>query len=277
MAAWPPKGVCSMRNLLLAITMLIAFLIPAPAAIAATAEDWLNLDHADKGTIGVRYDARDDVKTKVMVTKGPDKYTYLLTPGKWEETFPLQMGNGDYTVTLLEQVSGSKYKVVREAAVTLNMDNDANVYLNPVQNVNWSETSRAAVIAKELTKTAATDMEKVRAIYEYVTGTIRYDETLAANVPADYIPDIDRTVALEKDICYGYAALFAAMLRSVDIPAKLVMGTTEYVDVYHAWNEVYYDGAWTTIDTTVDAGWKENGKTFEMTKDATRYAAAKYY
>ncbi|MEF3306788.1 transglutaminase-like domain-containing protein [Paenibacillus sp. GYB003] len=266
-----------MRNVLLAVVAMFALLWCAPIVQAVQSDDWLGLERVNDGIVTIRYDVNADVKTKLMIAKEQTKYTYRLPPDKREQSFPLQMGNGDYTISVLEQVGGTKYKVVREATVKLELAQAEDVYLNSVQNVEWSETSRAVQIAKELTKTSATDSEKVQAVYEYVIGTIRYDDALASSDLADYIPDIDRTIAEGKDICYGYASLFAAMLRSVDIPAKLVMGTSEYVEAYHAWNEVYLNGAWVTVDTTVDAGWKGSGTAFEMVKDAGRYAAVKYY
>ncbi|WP_436756450.1 transglutaminase-like domain-containing protein, partial [Streptomyces sp. URMC 124] len=67
-------------------------------------------------------------------------------------------------------------------------------------------------------------------IHEYIVDTIRYDKALASSELTDYLPDIDRTLSGKKGMCYDYASLFASMLRSVDIPTKLVMGTTDYVD-----------------------------------------------
>ena len=43
------------------------------------------------------------------------------------------------------------------------------------------------------------------------------------------------------------------MLRSQGIPTKLVKGYSDNVDGYHAWNEVYINEEWITIDTTLDA------------------------
>lgn len=67
------------------------------------------------------------------------------------------------------------------------------------------------------------------------------------------------------------------MLRSVDVPAKLVMGNTSYVTQYHAWNEVLLNGKWVTIDTTVDAGLAKSDKKTDLIKASSKYTAAKYY
>lgn len=267
-----------MRNVMLfAMIGLLAFLIWTPAVQAESSADWLGLEQLDRGVIAIRYESTPGVKTKLMIAKGQDKYTYGLSPSKRQEEFPLQMGNGDYKITILEQVKGTTYKAVREGAVKLQLTNGSQVFLNSVQNIHWNEQDKAAQLAKELTRSAQSDQEKVQAIYEYIISTIRYDHALAASELTEYLPDSSRTIAGRKGMCYDYASLFASMLRSVDVPTKLVMGTSDYVDIYHAWNEIYLGGKWVTIDTTVDASWKSKGADFNMIKDAARYSASKIY
>lgn len=245
-------------------------------ASAADDGSWLVTDVVMHGAVRIQYEGMDQAKTKLQIVKGERSYTYSLTPGK-QEQFPLQMGNGDYTIRVLEQVSGNRYKIVGEDTVKLELEDQTALFLNSVQNVNWSEARETVAMANALTKDLASAEEKVRAIYEFIINHITYDEELALRVPDGYIPQIDRTLAEGKGICYGYASLFAAMLRSVDVPAKLVKGSSEHVGVYHAWNEVYWDGQWRTIDTTVDAGWKAGGAAFSMVKEASDYSAVKYY
>lgn len=266
-----------MRNAVFAIVGLFVLLMWAPVIQAAPSEDWLGLEQLDHGAVVIRYDVQPGVRTKLMITKGQDKYTYELSADKPQETFPLQMGNGEYTVSVLEQVSGTRYKLVEEAAVTLHLTNDSKVFLNSVQNVNWSDGDQAVQLAKKLTGSLQSDEEKVQAVYEYIIGTIKYDHALASSELTGYLPDNNRTISGQQGMCYDYASLFASMLRSIGIPTKLVMGTSEYVEVYHAWNEVYLNGQWVTIDTTVDASWRSSGDGFKMIKDASRYMADKFY
>lgn len=247
------------------------------AADASPATSWLDASKLAQGVVSVSYEVKANVKTKVMIAKGKENYTYNLTAGKKTEQFPLQLGNGDYKVMVLENVSGKSYKVVKQETVKLNLKDETVIYLNSVQNVSWTSTNKAIAKAQELAKGKKTDEEKVKAIYDFITSNIAYDYSLAQSVSSDYLPNIDKTLTTKKDICYGYSSLFAAMLRSLDIPTKLVMGDTEYVDVYHAWNEVYLNGKWVTIDTTVDAGLKKSNKKFEMIKDVKKYTKAKQY
>ncbi|WP_340015871.1 transglutaminase-like domain-containing protein [Paenibacillus sp. FSL K6-1318] len=262
--------------------LIIMFLITGSLVhgghVYADRQEWLDTSNMGEGIIRVQYDVKSLVRTKVQITKGQEKYTYNLIPGKISEVFPLQMGNGEYTITLLEQTSGKLYQIIEQGKVNLKLSNSNRVYLNSIQNVDWATTKQAAAKARELTKGKKTDTDKVRAIYNYVISTVNYDNQLAANLPSDgYLPEMDVTMASRKAICYGYSSLFAGMVRSVGIPAKLNMGTSTYVDTYHAWNEIYLDGKWVTIDTTVDASWKKSKTKYTMIKDSSKYKVEKVY
>ncbi|WFR62762.1 transglutaminase-like domain-containing protein [Paenibacillus amylolyticus] len=262
----------------LIIILLITGNLTHGSRVYADRQEWLDTSDVGKGIIHVQYDVKSLVRTKVQIAKGQEKYTYNLVPGKKSEVFPLQMGNGEYSITLLEQTSGKLYQILEQKKVNLKLSNSSRVYLNSIQNVDWTTTKQAAAKARELTKGKKTDTDKVRAIYNYIITTVNYDKQLAANLPSDgYLPEMDVTMASRKAICYGYSSLFAGMVRSVGIPAKLNMGTSAYVDTYHAWNEVYLDGKWITIDTTVDATWKKSKTNITMIKDSSKYQVEKAY
>jgi len=266
------------RKFTLLLIAALFFLSNVPATSYANAgKSWLDKSDASSGVIAVSYNVKKNVKTKVMIAKGQESYTYNLPIGESTEFFPLQLGNGEYTVSLLENISGKSYKVLKQDKLTLKLKNDNAVYLNSVQNIRWTSTDKPIEKAKELAKGKKSDAEKVKAVYEFITANIVYDQALAKNVPSDYLPSIERTFNSKKDICYGYASLFAAMLRSLDIPTKLVMGQTEYLDVYHAWNEVYLNGKWVTIDTTLDSSVVQSKKKAVMIKESKMYTKAKEY
>ena len=114
-------------------------------------------------------------------------------------------------------------------------------------------TAESAAVQKgeELCASLSTDADKLNAIHKYVVAAILYDYVRAATVQTGYLPVIDEVLAEGKGICFDYAALTACMLRTQGIPTKLVIG---YADtIYHAWNEVWIDGAWQRIDTTAEA------------------------
>ncbi|CAH0120218.1 hypothetical protein PAE9249_02734 [Paenibacillus sp. CECT 9249] len=260
--------------LFLSAVFIFCSMLQAMPVHAEEGSAWLNKANVKDGIVSVAYDVKTGVKTKLQIAKGEEKYTYTLKPGK-VDAFPLQSGNGEYTVSVLEHVSDNKYRVMKKDTIKLELADNAKVYLNSIQNVSWKEANQAVRKAKELTEDLTADTDKVKAIYNYIINHIKYDDSLA--VSGEYVPQIDPILTSNKAICYGYASLFAAMLRSVDIPTQLVMGKSEYVDTYHAWNKVYLDHQWVTIDTTVDAGWNGSSTAFDMIKDASKYTATKHY
>lgn len=267
----------TLLTFLAAVVMVLGLSLQPLTAAAETSSAWLDLTQLNNGVVAVQYEAAAGTRLKVMITKDSSKYTYNLDNGKGGQVFPLQSGNGEYKIALLENISGNKYKTLKSDSVSLQLSNSVALYLNSIQNVNWADSTTAVKKAKELTAGKKTDAEKAKAIHNYIINTVAYDYNLASNVASDYIPDVDKVLAAKKGICYDYASLNAAMLRSVGIPAKLVMGNTSYVKVYHAWNEVYLDGKWVVVDTTVDAGFKKNKQTYSFSKDASKYEATKVY
>jgi len=89
----------------------------------------------------------------------------------------------------------------------------------------------------------------------------------------------------KKGICFDYAALMAAMLRSQNVPCKLVVGYAG--EVYHAWISVwteengwidgmiFFDGhAWKRMDPTFassQSGGKEITEYIENGKYTAKY------
>ena len=124
--------------------------------------------------------------------------------------------------------------------------------------------SEAVTLGKELAAGKASDIEVIAAVYDYVVKNITYDHERAATVKPDYVPNVDGVLREKKGICFDYAALMAAMLRSQRIPTRLEFGYAG--DAYHAWITTYiedegwingiieFDGVdWTLMDPTFAA------------------------
>ena len=116
--------------------------------------------------------------------------------------------------------------------------------------------------AEQLAASCATDVDVMKAIFEFVTSTLTYDKDLARTVKSGYIPKIDSVLAKKKGLCVDYSALMCGMLRSQRIPAKLVIGYAG--EAYHAWIDVYLDGkGWVTSAIYYDGdGWNMADPTY---------------
>lgn len=234
----------------------------------------IDTNKSKEGIVKVSYNGINK-KTKVMVEKGATKYYYDLK--KEEDYFPLQFGQGDYTVAVLENTSDNKYKVLGKKTFKADIKDENTVYLKSAQPVIWNENMKAIKFSKTLSEDKKTSLEVVQAIYEYIVNNIKYDYQNMNKLKSDYIPDIDKIIKSGKGICYDYSVLLAAMLRSCNIPTKLVKGYKDDIKEYHAWNEVYIDGDWIVVDTTYDAWALKNGISYSMEKDAKLYEKLKEY
>lgn len=223
-----------------------------------------------KSTVTVNFSANNFEKIKIGITK--DQTTYYYNLNNKTETYPLQMGNGKYSLTIYKHVNENNYKLVE--TTTFNNESKKNdVFLSSSQNVFWKNSDKVANLAKNLTKDLETDKEKFKAIYNYVTKSIKYDYNKASNVKSSYIPNLKKILESKDGICYDYSSLLAAMLRSQNIPTKLVKGTSTNTNYYHAWNEVYLNGQWFIVDTTIDA----SNNISNIFKNSSNYFAEKIY
>lgn len=270
-----------MKSFFLVLVTVFILSLPLSTTVAASGTDsptWLDTKQLDSGVIGAAFKPAAKTPIVLLITKNGVTYTYKLPATGTMEYFPLQLGDGAYTISLMQNVTGTKYKKIGTESVNLNLSDDSSVFLGSVQNVNWRSSPTAVAKAKELTKNKTKVEDKVKAIHDYIVKTIKYDTKLSTSVTTDYIPDANRTLKSGKGICYDYSSLFAVMARSAGIPTKLVMGTTDYVKGYHAWNQVMINGKWSNIDTTVDSGLgKTSTSSSSMFKEAGKYAAAKFY
>ena len=235
------------------------------------------------GFVSVSYTGGKDVRIKVQITKtGGTTYTYNLNNKGTAETFPLTEGDGKYTVKVFENTSGTKYAQAYSCPLELKLTSEFSPFLYSNQYVNFNDSSKVVAKAAELTKGMETDLDKVTAIYHYVINNITYDYDLAATVPSGYLPDVDAVLTSGTGICFDYAAVMASMLRSQNIPCKLIVGYAG--TLYHAWINVYIEGVgwvdhliyfngedWSLIDPTFVSNGKDNPAVLKYVGDGTNY------
>ncbi|HBH12282.1 MAG: Putative Transglutaminase-like enzyme, cysteine protease [Clostridiales bacterium 38_11] len=234
-------------------------------------------DYVADGSIGVSASSFGDAKLKLIISKDGQNYTYDLTSNGVPEFFPLQLGNGVYNLSILENTTGSSYKYVRKTSVEATIENEFNVYLQPMQYNDWTDNVEFMSFVDELTIDATTNQEIIQVLYDYMITNFGYDYNKATTVKSGYQPDISLLLNGKIGICYDYAAVYSAALRYKGIPAKLVKGYTTYVNSYHAWNEVLTDEGWVTVDLTIDAFFNTHNMTFSFAKDDTAYTTKYQY
>lgn len=241
------------------------FLSPIASGEVVYGNEIVSIDasNTSEGYVMVQYSGSAD-KVKLQIT-APDgsTYSYNLATGSYE-TFPLSAGNGTYEIAVLEHAYDNMYAIAFSQSIDVAVTDEFRPFLYPNQYVWFTPENKAVALGVEISENSSNDLDYIEQVYHYVTENITYDDELAANIQADYLPVIDSTLNSGKGICFDYASLMAAMLRSQNIPTKLVVGYSG--DAYHAWISVYvseigwidnvieFDGtSWSLMDPTLAA------------------------
>jgi transglutaminase/protease-like cytokinesis protein 3 len=125
-------------------------------------------------------------------------------------------------------------------------------------------------------------VDAVTKIYAFVVDNVEYNFELAETVQSGYVPNIDEVFANKKGICFDYAALMTAMLRSQGIPTKLIIGYAG--SLFHAWisvhspetgwinNIIWFDGTnWSIMDPTFSSTSNGSDEFARFIGDGTNY------
>lgn len=197
----------------------------------------IDYSNTANGYVMVKY--RESTKKTIKAqVEGPNgnTYTYTLRDGEYE-VLPLTEGNGEYKVTVYLNVSGNSYAVVMSLTMSVKLADQFEPYIRPNQYVDYNASTKVVKKAAKVTKGCKTDLAKVKKVYKYVIKNYKYDKKKASTVKSGYLPDLDKIYKKKKGICFDYAAVMTAMLRSQEVPTKLVIGYTK--NTYHAWINVY--------------------------------------
>lgn len=247
----------------------------------------IDYSNTDDGYVMVQYTAETSKKLKAQVTGPTTTYTYNLTVGKWA-AFPLSDGNGSYKVTVYENVSGNKYSAVLSASFSIELEDEFAPFLRPNQYVDYADAENTIAKGLELTEGIEDPLEMVAVVYDYVVSNFKYDKIKAKTVKSGYLPDLDEVLEKKKGICFDYAAVMTAMLRSQGVPCKLVVGYAG--KTYHAWinvwsedegwvdGAVFFDGQkWQRMDPTFASSNKRSDAIMKYIGNEKNYTAKYLY
>jgi transglutaminase-like putative cysteine protease len=123
-------------------------------------------------------------------------------------------------------------------------------------------TGLPAELAVRVTAGKSTQLEKARAIYDYVFDNMKYDKTGTGWGRGDTLYACDA----KKGNCTDFHSLFISMARSQGIPARFEIGfplppDKHAADIagYHCWAEFFEpEHGWVPVD--ISEGWKHPDK-----------------
>lgn len=115
-------------------------------------------------------------------------------------------------------------------------------------------------VAKKVTEICTSDIEKARAIFDWLAYNISYDTSYS-------IHSSKETFKKKKGVCQGYAELYRTMATSVGLNCIMVTGEAKGTIDYkagektggHAWNLISLEDREILLDSTWGAGFVQNG------------------
>jgi transglutaminase-like putative cysteine protease len=133
-------------------------------------------------------------------------------------------------------------------------------YLQPDRLV--PVTGVPAQLAADQTKNATTELEKARAIYDYVFSTMRYDKSGTGWGHGDTL----WACTSKRGNCTDFHSVFLSMARSQNIPSRFEIGFplpadkhSSEIPGYHCWAEFYINRmGWIPVD--ISEAWKHQEK-----------------
>lgn len=241
----------------------------------------LDISDTDQGYLTAVSDSTDQMMNVQLTAEDGVVYSYFISPGE-SAVIPFSSGSGTYQVSCYQQISDSQYAALYADTLETKLANEFLPFLYPNQYVNFTPDSEASKLALSMVSEDTSDIDALQTIYNYVVSHVTYDYDLADTVASGYLPDVDETLQTGKGICFDYAALTTAMLRSCDIPCKLQIGYAG--DIKHAWINVYirsrgwvdkaveFSGdSWSRMDPTFDSNSEDKDTIQEYIGDNNNY------
>ena len=101
----------------------------------------------------------------------------------------------------------------------------------------------------------ASDYDKARVLYEFITQNVKYDYGTDANDMLKYTAY--GAMTRKRAVCQGFSTLYYMMGKKIGLDAPVVIGTTSRGR--HAWNVVRIDGQYYGLDAAWDSVYRDYG------------------
>ncbi|MDR1705232.1 MAG: transglutaminase-like domain-containing protein [Clostridiales bacterium] len=254
----------------------------------------LDYSNASDGYITLKYAGTTANMLGIVLidpSGGRTQFTQMKADGNFA-ILPLVGGDGTYTIQFVEILDSSgKSLLILQTEVAVTLADELSPFLIPNIEIDYRYAPDTVAGGALLTAASTTGLEKIAALYNYVSDNFTYNydlaDLIAAGALQTYSPNLDQVLAAKTGICYDMASVLVAMCRSQGIPCKLVKGVTTQAP-YHAWVSVYSeevgwindivsidDPGWKMMDPTFAASGGDEGEAYSMV--ATNYAPQKYY
>lgn len=199
-------------------TSIISLLLISVCNVCASAE-----------TISYKEKLEDDIYNHMM---NRDNVFYFIYP--YDSAINLLQDaakKDDYLERSISVYSTKKSGYNYEADIEYRTSKEEEEYID-------SELSR---IVNNLIDKRMSDVEKIKAVNDYIVKIYKYDDTLKSD-------NVYTALTTKKTICQGYAMTAYKMFKIMGIDCRIINGNKKSIS--HAWNLVKIDYKWYHLDCT---------------------------
>lgn len=125
----------------------------------------------------------------------------------------------------------------------INLSSDKIRYIIPSEQIA-SDNEYIVSQANLITYKVPGDYSKAKGIYDWITTEIQIEDSSST----DSTRNAEQVYFEKKGTSEEIAHLYAAMLRAVEIPTRVVSGTITEVQSTHYWTEININGQWVLSD-----------------------------
>lgn len=203
----------------------------------------------------------DDENQDVEVTEisSPVPWEVRREPEFGNRVLYLEIGDPGETLEVVMKARVRREEVLRKELHLAKDQGDPEAdsaiakWLEP-DNLVPVHDERIQRLAEEVTADAETDLQKIRAIYDYVVETMTYSKEGTGWGRGDIYWACDA----KTGNCTDFHALFTGLARASGIPAKFAIGFPVPADRgegriggYHCWSEFHLEGyGWVPVDAS---------------------------
>ncbi|MEW6172268.1 MAG: stalk domain-containing protein [Bacillota bacterium] len=182
----------------------------------------------------------------------------------------LPFGPGEYTVT----ICSPPHNNTLSGLAGFKVRNTGKQDVSNLAPIDWIDCDHPDILALAAQLKRPDPVETAAAFHDWVAQNIDYDLNeykLITSGQGDTVPKrASEVLRARKGVCEHFSRLFAALCRADGIPASVVRGyvrRNDGTEQKHAWNKVFVNNRWVTIDTTWDAGYVDGSR---FVKDFSR-------
>ncbi len=155
--------------------------VSSPGTSTFKAEN-IVFDYSNAGLGYVSVDYSGSTRLKLLLKLGESRFDYDIYPGRGVQYITLAQGSGTYTVEIYEMMSNGKFISSVNETFKASIADEVKMFTYRNFYVEFDKNSACVAKASEVCAGCTSALDKIAAVFRYVTDSITYDKETAKTV-----------------------------------------------------------------------------------------------